>query len=308
MTRIGATPSTGPGASGKAAPCPGSPHGPTHRDGQRPKPMPTPSVRSISRERARLSLGYTEVAPNFNPEVGFLARESYRRMNASVFTTFRPESFMGVHEFRPHVFHNTYFDYRTGRHESQFTHNRQPPRVAERLRDPHRDERHSRRRVRRVSRSSPGWSFRRAPTTIRKCRSPATRISAHRSASTSTPSLEACSAATASRSRLRLPPASARRSTPPSSGPTTTCACRGGTSRPTSRASGCRTLFTTRMFFQGLVQYNDRADVWSSNLRLRSAVGCQHRTVRGLQRHPGPRERDPHRRRPHTHPQVQLPV
>ena len=69
-----------------------------------------------------MNAGYTEVAPNFNPEVGFLARESYRRANASVFTTFRPENFMGVHEFRPHVFHNTYWDYTTGEHETQFTH------------------------------------------------------------------------------------------------------------------------------------------------------------------------------------------
>jgi hypothetical protein len=26
--------------------------------------------------------------------------------------------------------------------------------------------------------------------------------------------------------------------------------------------------FTTRMFLQGLVQYNDRADLWSTNLRF----------------------------------------
>ena len=73
-------------------------------------------------ERARLSLGFTEVAPDFNPEVGFLARQSYRRMNGSVFTTFRPENFMGVHELRPHVSHNTVFDFATGRQETQFTH------------------------------------------------------------------------------------------------------------------------------------------------------------------------------------------
>jgi len=73
-------------------------------------------------ERARLSLGYTEVAPNFNPEVGFLARRSYRRMNGSVFTTFRPNKFLGIHEIRPHVFHNTVFAFETGLHETQFTH------------------------------------------------------------------------------------------------------------------------------------------------------------------------------------------
>ena len=73
-------------------------------------------------QRVRLGLGYTEVAPNFNPEVGFLARRSYRRMNARVFTAFRPENSMGIHEFRPHVSHNTIFDFETGRHETQFTH------------------------------------------------------------------------------------------------------------------------------------------------------------------------------------------
>ena len=73
-------------------------------------------------EVARLSLGYTEVAPNFNPEVGFLARRSYRRANASVFTTLRPDDFWGVHEFRPHVSHYTIFDFQTGLHETQFTH------------------------------------------------------------------------------------------------------------------------------------------------------------------------------------------
>lgn len=73
-------------------------------------------------EVARLSLGYTEVAPNFNPEVGFLARRSYRRMNGSVFTTLRPEDFWGVHEFRPHISHYTVFDFGTGWQETQFTH------------------------------------------------------------------------------------------------------------------------------------------------------------------------------------------
>ena len=73
-------------------------------------------------EVARLSLGFTEVAPNFNPEVGFLARRSYRRMNGSVFTTLRPDDFWGVHEFRPHINHYTIFDFETGRQETQFTH------------------------------------------------------------------------------------------------------------------------------------------------------------------------------------------
>ncbi len=73
-------------------------------------------------EQVRLSLGYTEVAPNFNPQAGFLARESYRRANGSVFTTFRPANFWGLHEVRPHVNHNTVFDFVTGYQQTQFTH------------------------------------------------------------------------------------------------------------------------------------------------------------------------------------------
>ena len=77
---------------------------------------------SHASERARLNMGYAEVAPNFNPEVGFLARHSYRRMRGSVFTFFRPDNFLGVHEFRPHVNHTTTFDFVTGLHETQLTH------------------------------------------------------------------------------------------------------------------------------------------------------------------------------------------
>ncbi len=70
----------------------------------------------------RLNLGYTEVGPNFNPEVGFYQRRGYRRLNGTVFTFFRPENFLGLHELRPHVMHNTVWNFASGRHESQFTH------------------------------------------------------------------------------------------------------------------------------------------------------------------------------------------
>jgi hypothetical protein len=70
----------------------------------------------------RLNLGYTEVGPNFNPEVGFYQRRGYRRLNATVFTFFRPENFLGLHELRPHVMHYTVWNFASGRHESQFTH------------------------------------------------------------------------------------------------------------------------------------------------------------------------------------------
>ena len=218
-------------------------------------------------ERARLSLGYTEVAPNFNPEVGFLARESYRRMNASVFTTFRPESFMGVHEFRPHVFHNTYFDYRTGRHESQFTHidNHIEWRNGYEI---HTGMNVTREGVFEAFEIFPGVII--PPSTYDHKEvqiAGNTNLGAPVSFNvnsiigglfggdriTITPSIAARVGETVnatfewSYNDLRLP-----------GGDFTTNLAR-------FRASYS---FTTRMFFQGLVQYNDRADLWSSNLRF----------------------------------------
>ena len=73
-------------------------------------------------ENARLSLRYTEVGPNFNPEVGFYQRRGYRRMDATVFTFFRPENFIGIHELRPHISHFTVWNFATGLHETQYTH------------------------------------------------------------------------------------------------------------------------------------------------------------------------------------------
>ena len=58
-------------------------------------------------ENTRLNVRYTEVGPNFNPEVGFYQRRGYRRMDATIFTFFRPDNFIGIHELRPHVARTT---------------------------------------------------------------------------------------------------------------------------------------------------------------------------------------------------------
>ena len=218
-------------------------------------------------EQVQLSLGYTEVAPNFNPEVGFLARQSYRRMNGSVFTTFRPESFMGVHEFRPHVFHNTYFDYETGLHETQFTHI-----------DNHTEWRNgyqintgmnvTREGVFEAFEIFPGVIV--PPGTYDHTEAQIagnTNLGAPISASintivgglfggdrvTITPSISARLGETLnaafewSYNDLDLP---------------------GGDFTTNLSRLRVSYSFTTRMFFQALVQYNDRADLWSSNLRF----------------------------------------
>ena len=47
---------------------------------------------------------YTDLRENFNPEVGFLAREGgYRRPELQVRRRYRPDDFMGILELRPHV-------------------------------------------------------------------------------------------------------------------------------------------------------------------------------------------------------------
>ena len=73
-------------------------------------------------ERYRFGGGFTEAGPNFNPEVGFYARRGYRRVDATVRTRFRPENSWGVHEIRPHSSHNTIWNFETGQQETQYTH------------------------------------------------------------------------------------------------------------------------------------------------------------------------------------------
>ena len=56
----------------------------------------------------QLDLNYTELGENFNPEVGFLRRTGgYRKADFIVFHTHRP-NFGGFHEIRPHVVYRGY--------------------------------------------------------------------------------------------------------------------------------------------------------------------------------------------------------
>jgi hypothetical protein len=50
-----------------------------------------------------VDLGFTEVAEDFNPEVGFLARRDYRKPEALVLYRHRPRRLLGLLELRPHV-------------------------------------------------------------------------------------------------------------------------------------------------------------------------------------------------------------
>ena len=71
----------------------------------------------------RLNYSYTEVGENFNPEVGFLRRRGFRNASAFTFYTFRlsPEAPLKLHEIRPHVLWNSFWDF-DGFQETMFAH------------------------------------------------------------------------------------------------------------------------------------------------------------------------------------------
>jgi hypothetical protein len=56
-----------------------------------------------------LSAEYTEVGENFNPTVGFLRRHNYRNPSALVLYRYRPDDLLGLLELRPHVNYQGYW-------------------------------------------------------------------------------------------------------------------------------------------------------------------------------------------------------
>ena len=77
---------------------------------------------SYESERYRYGGGFTEAGPNFNPEIGFYARRGYRRFDGAFRTAFRPENSLGLHELTPHMSHFSVWNFETGLLESQWTH------------------------------------------------------------------------------------------------------------------------------------------------------------------------------------------
>jgi hypothetical protein len=66
-------------------------------------------------------LGYAEVGEDFNPEVGFVSRRDYRKVEFLTFRRIRPDDLWGLQEMRPHISYNGYWDF-DGQHESGFLH------------------------------------------------------------------------------------------------------------------------------------------------------------------------------------------
>ena len=62
------------------------------------------NVRSqTNRPQWDFNIGYQEVGSGFNPEIGFLSRRGYRKPDASLMTRFRPKDFINIQELRPHA-------------------------------------------------------------------------------------------------------------------------------------------------------------------------------------------------------------
>jgi len=62
------------------------------------------NIRSqTNRPQWDFNVGYQEVGSGFNPEVGFLSRRGYRKPDASLMTRFRPKDFINIQELRPHA-------------------------------------------------------------------------------------------------------------------------------------------------------------------------------------------------------------
>ncbi|MDX1407925.1 MAG: DUF5916 domain-containing protein, partial [Saprospiraceae bacterium] len=69
-----------------------------------------------------LRLAYTEVGAGFNPEVGFLLRESFRKPEVLALYHLRMNGKLGLLELRPHISYRGYWDTVTGDLETSFLH------------------------------------------------------------------------------------------------------------------------------------------------------------------------------------------
>ena len=66
--------------------------------------------------------GYSELGSGFNPEVGFLLRNSFRKPEALVLYHLRMNGKAGLLELRPHVSYRSYWNYDNHRLETSFLH------------------------------------------------------------------------------------------------------------------------------------------------------------------------------------------
>ena len=62
-------------------------------------------------QKWRFQGGFMESGEDFNPEVGFVRRVGFRKVDGGIFYTWRPENFLKSFELRPHVTFNRFWDF-----------------------------------------------------------------------------------------------------------------------------------------------------------------------------------------------------
>ena len=62
-------------------------------------------------KRIVAEVSYAEVGEDFDPQVGFLTRSNYRRPEVFALTRHRPKKLLGLQEIRPHVFYQAFYDF-----------------------------------------------------------------------------------------------------------------------------------------------------------------------------------------------------
>jgi len=77
---------------------------------------------SYDSEAWSFGANYTEVGEDFNPEVGFLARQAYRKIDLRVFHRYRPKDWLKLHELRPHMSYQGFWDQDSSFQQSGFLH------------------------------------------------------------------------------------------------------------------------------------------------------------------------------------------
>ncbi|MBA3272217.1 MAG: carbohydrate binding family 9 domain-containing protein [Acidobacteria bacterium] len=71
--------------------------------------------------RFDLEMGYQEVGDGFNPQVGFLSRRGYRKPDIRLNTRWRPSDFLNIQEMRPHATYRSFWGH-DGFQETGYVH------------------------------------------------------------------------------------------------------------------------------------------------------------------------------------------
>ncbi len=71
--------------------------------------------------RADFDAGFQQVGDDFDPEIGFLTRGGYRKPDLRIMTRFRPKDVLGLQEIRPHASYRSFWGF-DGFQETMYTH------------------------------------------------------------------------------------------------------------------------------------------------------------------------------------------